>query len=585
MFKQIFGGAKALTSTDAVAMSANARAADGNDQVVNRNRRWSGCGVLTAFFVALAVAPAAWAQNVKNPGILVHAADDEATTLDPAQVEAGEGGETIILQVYERLIEIAPDSPNLVPALATQVPSVGNGLISADGLTYTFPIRQGVTFHDGSALTADDVKFSWDRVMTMDLPESAADTLNDIVASTRVKDEFTFEVALQRPSAGFLNGVVVAMVSSIVSQETVEANGGVAAGQPNPFMATNVAGTGPYKLNAWNRNENILLDINDGYWGAKAKLNVRIDIGAEPDVRVLGLRAGDYDTIETDPSFVSDIQGAEGVSIHTGGLLLEPIHIGFNLNIPEGKLPAEDTIPTNFFHDPRIRQAFNYGFDYNAFLNGPLAGFGDFNPHYIPKGIFGYDPNAPVYAKQDKAKAEALFRETGYWDKGFSVSVITEEANLFADAALVLKDSLEGLNPKFRINVLAMAEAVFDDAHAQNPIEYAMWVKNADPFADPHPYLQSYQHPDGEWGEVHGFANGYKDSAKIAKLIDDASVELDPAKRAAIYAELQKLLFEDPMWLITAQEGIVMAYRSWVKGFVMQPLWPRPSLKFSLFDK
>ena len=224
-------------------------------------------------------------------------------------------------------------------------------------------------------------------------------------------------------------------------------------------MTTNVAGTGPYKLNAWNRNENILLDINDGYWGANAKLNVRIEIGAEPDVRVLGLRAGDFDTIETDPSFVADIQGAEGVKVHTGGLLLEPIHIGFNLNIPEGKLPAEDTIPTNFFHDPRIRQAFNYGFDYDAFLNGPLAGFGDFNPHYIPKGIFGYDPNAPVYSKQDKAKAEALFRETGYWDKGFSVSVITEEANLFADAALVLKDSLERLNPKFRVNVLAVATA------------------------------------------------------------------------------------------------------------------------------
>jgi peptide/nickel transport system substrate-binding protein len=529
--------------------------------------------------------PAAMAQNVKNPGVLVHAADDEPTTLDPAQVEAGEGGETVILQVYERLLEIAPDSPDLVPALATEVPSVGNGLISADGLTYTFPIRQGVTFHDGSALTAADVKFSWDRVMTMSLPESSADTLNDIVAETRVKDDFTFEVKLQRPSASFLNGAVVAMVSSIVSQDAVEANGGVAAGQPNPFMTTNMVGSGPYKFNAWNRNENILLDINDDYWGDKAKLNVRIEIGSEPDVRVLGLRAGDYDTIETDPSFVSDIEGAEGVSIHTGGLLLEPIHIGFNLNIPEGKLPAEDTIPTDFFHDPRIRQAFNYGFDYNAFLNGPLAGFGDFNPHYIPIGIFGYDTSAPVYAKQDKAKAEALFRETGYWDKGFSVSVITEEANLFADAALVLKDSLEALNPKFRINVLAVAEAVFDDAHAQNPIEYAMWVKNADPFADPHPYLQSYQHPDGEWGEVHGFANGYKDSAKIAKLIDDASVELDPAKRAALYGELQKLLFDDPMWLIAAQEGVVMAYRSWVKGFAMQPLWPRPSLKFALFDK
>ena len=525
------------------------------------------------------------AAEVSNPGVLVHAADDEPTTLDPAQVEPGEGGETVILQVYERLLEISPTGPELVPTLATEVPTTENGLISADGLTYTFPIREGVTFHDGTALTADDVMFSWDRVMEMDLPEGAAGTLSDIVSETSVVDEFTFQVTLTQPSASFLNGAVVAMVSSIVSEDAVNANGGVVGGEPNEYMATNMVGTGPYMFNTWNRNENLLLDVYDGYWGTSANLDVRIEIGSDPDVRVLGLRAGDYDTIETDPSFIADLEGAEGVAIFSGGLLLEPIHIGFNLNIPEDSLPPEDTIPVDFFHDPKVRQAFNYAFDYDAFLNGPLAGFGDFNPHYIPIGIFGHDPGAPLYREQDLAKAEELLTEAGYWDEGFTVSVITEEDNLFADAALVLKDSFAELNPNMVINVLAVAEAVFDDAHAQNPIEYAMWVKNADPFADPHPYMQSYQHPDGEWGEVHAFANGYQDADQVGSLIDAASVELDPARRAEIYAELQTILFDDPMWLIVAQEGVLMAYRDWMGGFVMQPLWPRPSLKFQFFDK
>jgi peptide/nickel transport system substrate-binding protein len=530
----------------------------------------------------LAATPALAQQN---PGVLVHGADDEPTTLDPAQVEPGEGGETVILQVYERLLEFGPGGPELVPAVATEVPTVENGGISADGLTYTFKIREGVKFHDGTDLTADDVKFSWDRVITMDLPESNADILIDSIAETRVVDPATFEVKLKEPSASFLNGVVVAMVSSIVSQDAVEANGGVTAGQPNAFMQTNMVGTGPYKFNTWNRGEDIALDIYEDYWGEKAKLAVRIETGSDPDVRLLGLRAGEFDIIETTASMVADMEGAEGVTVYTGGLLLEPLHIGFNLNIPEGALPPEDTIPTDFFHDPRIRQAFNYAFDYQAFLNGPLAGYGDFNPHYVPIGIFGYDPEAPVYSQQDAAKAEALFRETGYWDKGFTVSVITEEANLFADAALVLKDSLERLNPKFRVNVLAVAESVFDDAHAQNPIEYAMWVKNADPAADPHSYLYPYAHPDGDWGAVHGFAKGYKDPAKIAELIDTAAVELDPEKRKTIYAELQRLLYDDPMWIICAQEGVTMAHREWIKGFVMNPLWPRPSLKFALMDK
>ncbi|MYK32269.1 MAG: ABC transporter substrate-binding protein [Boseongicola sp. SB0670_bin_30] len=543
---------------------------------------------LQAWIAALTLAiatPLAATAEVNNPGLLVHAADDEPTTLDPAQVEPGEGGETVILQVYDRLLDVGPASPDLIPSLAAVVPSLENGGISGDGMTYTFKLREGVTFHDGTAFTADDVKFSWDRAMTMDLPEGNAGALSDVVVSTEVIDEMTFRATLSEPSASFLNSTVVAMVASIVSQDAVEANGGVEAGAPNAFMAGNMVGTGPYKFVAWNRNENIQLEVNDDYWGENANLDVRIEIGGDPDVRVLGLRAGEFDTIETDPSFIADLEGADGVTIFTGGLLLEPLHIGFNLNIPEGSLPSDDTIPADFFHDPRIRQAFNHAFDYEAFLNGPLAGYGAFNPHYTPIGIFGHDQNAPVYSSQNYAEAERLFREAGVWDDGFSVSVITEEGNLFALMCLVLKDSIERLNPKFRINVLAVAESVFDDAHAQNPLEYAMWAKNADPAADPNFYMQAYQHPDGEWGEVHGFANGYRDAEKVASLIDQAAVELDPARRATLYSELQAMLYEDPMWLIGAQEGIVMAHRDWLKGFATQPLWPRPSLKFALFDK
>lgn len=547
---------------------------------------WRGRTAAILAGVALfCTAPLAVAQEVNNPGLLVHAADDEPTSLDPAQVEPGEGGETVILQVYERLLDVGADSPDLIPALAVEVPTRENGGISDDGLTYTFKLREGVKFHDGTDLTADDVKYSWDRAMEMALPEGNAGTLNDYIASTEVVDDTTFRVTLNDPAADFLYSVVIAMVSSIVSQDAVEANGGYAAGQPSEFMAGNMVGTGPYRFAAWNRNENIQLEINDGYWGEKAKLDVRMEIGGDPDVRVLGLRAGEFDTIETDPSFVADLEGAEGVTVYSGGLLLEPLHIGFNLNIPEGVLPPEDTIPVDFFHDPRVRQAFNHAFDYEAFLNGPLAGYGDFNSHYIPIGVFGFDETAPRYVKQDYTKAEALFREAGYWDDGFTVSVITEEGNLFALMCLVLKDSIEKLNPKMRINVLAVAESVFDDAHASDPLPYAMWAKNADPAADPNFYLQSYAHPEGEWGEVHGFAKGYRDAGKVAELIDSAAVELDPAVRAETYAELQRVLYDDPMWLIGAQEGVVMAHRSWLKGFAMQPLWPRPSLKFALFDK
>lgn len=522
--------------------------------------------------------------DVSNPGTLVHAADDEPTSLDPAQVEAGEGGETVILQVFDRLVEFSPEGPDLIPGLSSEVPSGDNGLISEDGLTYTFPIREGVVDHEGNPVDATDVKFAWDRVLTMDLPESNAGLLADNVASTEAPDPQTFVVTLNQPNAAFLNSVVTQSVASIISEEFVEANGGVEAGTPNEFVATNPVGSGPYAFEAWNRGENMLFTVFEDYWGTPANLDLRIEIVPDPDVRVLGVRAGDYDTIETDPSFVGDIEGAEGVSIFQGEFLLEPIHIAFNLNFPPDELPDEDTIGQDFFADPRIRQAFNYAFDYEAFIQGALGGFGAPTPFYLPQGVLGYSEDLPVYT-QDLAMAEELFREAGVWDEGFTVSVIAEQANLFEVAALVLKDSLEGLNPNFRVQVLAVAEAQFDEAHASDPMPYAMWVKNADPFADPHAFMDAYIHPDGNWGEVHGFRKAYQDPDTIASMIDEASVLTNSDEREAIYQELSSLLFEDPTWIIAGNEVAVMAHRDWVQGFVMNPLWPRPSMKFALFDK
>ena len=520
--------------------------------------------------------------DVTNPGIYVHAADDEPLSLDPAGVAAGEAGETVILQVYDRLVEIGPGGPDLVPGLSSEVPTPDNGLISEDGLTYTFPIREGVVFHDGSALTADVVKFSWDRVLTMDLPEGNASVIADLVASTAV-DGNNFVVTLTDRNAAFLNSVVTAAVASIVSQEAVEANGGVVAGQPNDFFTGNAVGTGPYSLTAWNRGETIELAVFDDYWGEPAKLDVRIQQVPDSDVRVLGLRAGDFDSIETDPTFIADLEGAEGVNVFREGWLLEPVHVGLNLDIQEDLLPETDTVPADFFHDPNVRRAFNFAFNYDNFASA-MEGLVGPVPHYLPQGMLGYDPSLPQFS-HDPAEAERLFREAGWWDEGFRATVVVEEGGPFETAGLVLKDSIESLNPNFVIDVLAVVEVQFDDAHATVPFEYPMWIKNADPFADPAALFAAYVHPDGEWGDVHKFRNGYQDADNIAALVDEAAVSTDTNRRVEIYQELSRTLFEDPMWIIPGNENALMAHRTWIQNFQMNPLWPRPSLKFALFDK
>jgi len=518
------------------------------------------------------------AVEIINANVIVHHQNGEPNSLDPARAEQGEKGEAFIDNIYERLLDVGPDSPDLIPSLATEVPTQENGLVSADRLTYTFPIRQDVTFHDGTPFTANDVVYSWERVMTMNLPEGQAAALVDSVASMRAVDDYTFEVTLNEPDASFLYSVVLNPVASIVSPTAVEANGGIVADTPSEWMDTNMVGTGPYVFDSWKRGESLLMTVNPNYWGTKANADVRWDITPEESSRVLALQAGDADIIDISPSNVSDVEGVEGVTIYENGLLLEPIHLGFNMR--SDSLPSGDTIPSDFFADKKIRQAFSYAFDYDTYINSFLDGYGARYTSYIPQGVFGYDETAPVY-NYDPAKAAELLQQTEYWDKGFTVSILVQAGEPeFEGVALLMKDGIEKLNPNFRVNVVNQAETQFDENLGADPVPYALWVKNADPGADPHQFFDPLQHPDGDWGSKHGMRDAYEDPDRIAELIDSGKATINPEERKAIYAELQRLLQEDPMWVYAAQEGLAYPYRSWLKGFVVNPLWRGPHYEY-----
>jgi ABC-type transport system substrate-binding protein len=146
--------------------------------------------------------------------------------------------------------------------------------------------------------------------------------------------------------------------------------------------------------------------------------------------------------------------------------------------------------------------------------------------------------------------------------------------------AQVMKDSLEGLNPNFRINLVVVPEARYDEAHGTVPFPYPMWTKNAEPFSDPHQFMDFYYHPDGEWGETLGFRSGYEDPDTIANMIEEAGLLTDPAEREALYHEILPLLHEDPMWVWAADEQNVQIFQCWVQDFVYNPLWVMPRWQF-----
>lgn len=520
--------------------------------------------------------------DVPNPDVLVITVNDDVFNLDPAAVNGNDVGMDVILNVYDRLTAIAAEDGAVIPSLSTEVPSLDNGMISADGLTYTFPIREGVVFSDGTDLTAEDVKYSWDRVLEMNLPEGQAQLFEN-VAETRVVDDYTFEVTLGAVDASFLAFLAAHPVASVVSQDAVEANGGVVAGQPNEYMAQNMVGTGPYTLATWERGDRMNFDINPDYWGEPAHLPVRWELIV--DSPATGLQAKEYDIVDISPTDVPSIEPIEHAVVDTSILDLQVLQIGMNMNIAEGALPAGDTIPLDFFQDVRVRQAFNYAFDYQGYIDGILGGLGGRGSFILPVEMYGYDPDAPIYPT-DPAMAEQLFTEAGYWEDGFTITIASDQTHEgFTGAALTLKDSIEALNPNFHVNVNAVPEAQFDEILVTDPLPVAMWSYTSSQYSTPDAYLFDSALSDGRYGAVNSFVDGYSDPEAIDALIRSARTELDEDTRLEILSEIQNVLYEEAMWIMPANEGAPSARGEWVTGHIENPMWPRPSQYWALYDK
>jgi peptide/nickel transport system substrate-binding protein len=522
------------------------------------------------------------AGDVPNPDVLVVTVNDDVFNLDPAAVNGNDVGMNVILNVYDRLVALAPEDGAVIPSLATEVPSVDNGLISEDGLTYTFPLREGVVFSDGTEMTAEDFKYSWDRVVEMNLPEGQAPLFANVAATT-VVDDLTFEVTLSQVDASFLAFLAAHPAASVVSQDAVEGNGGIAAGQPNEFMAQNMVGTGPYTLASWERGDRMSFDINPDYWGEPAHLPVRWELIV--DSPATGLQAREYDIVDISPTDVPSFDGIDHAVVNTDILDLQVLQIGMNMNIAEGALPEGDTIPLDFFQDVRVRQAFNYAFDYQGYIDGILGGLGGRNSFVLPVEMYGYDPDAPIY-ETDPAMAEQLFTEAGYWEEGFTISIYSDQTHEgFTGAALTLKDSIEALNPNFTVNVLAVPEAQFDEILATDPIPTAMWSYTSSQYSTPDAYLFDSGISDGRYGAVNSFVDGYSDPAAVDDLINSARTALDEQTRLDLLSEIQTVLYEEAMWIMPANEGAPSAAGDWVTGHIENPMWPRPSQYWAIYDK
>ena len=559
-------------------------------------------------FIGLAVLLGACAQPETKDSLIV-AHKGEMESLDPVYSYDGVT-HGMLINVYDTLLKFKGSSlTELDPSLATQVPSRENGLISADGRTYTFPIRKGVKFHDGTELTPEDVRYSLLRFILSDVSGGPSSLLlepilgvsstrdengeiivdfNEAAQAIRVEGD-NVVVTLKRPFAPFLS--IVARWSYVVSKNWAIARGGWDgteqtwkqfnnfAKDASPFFAAS-NGTGPFQVARWDiAAKRLTLTAHENYFaGAPQLKTIHMMTVDEPSTLRLMLETGDADVAEISTKFAAQLKGNPDITVYDNlpRLRTDPvifftldINMQGNPDVGSGQLDGQG-IPSNFFADKDLRKGFEYAFDYDAFLQESMEGRGERAIGPAPAGLVKYDDGFKRY-HFDLEKAKAHFQKAWdgrVWEKGFKFTITyNTSGDMRQIASEILKRNVESLNPKFQIDLRGVTWPAFLEktAKRQMPMWARGWVAD---YADAHNFYFPFIHSQGRYALSQGYKNPMAD-----RLIEKAVSETNLAKRNLLYRQVHNFMYEDAMQIYTVHPTGLWAMRTNVKHFVDKPVY------------
>ncbi|HLS08411.1 glutathione ABC transporter substrate-binding protein [Lentibacillus sp.] len=432
--------------------------------------------------------------------------------------------------IYETLTTL-DENQEVQPGLAEEWEEV-------DETTWDFHLREGVTFHDGTELTAEVVKANFERLMDEDIASPRAFLL-EAVESVEVQDDYTLRINLLYPYAPLLanlahNGTAI-MSPDIIEEDYAQMEEG---GDVDTYINQHPVGTGPFKYEDWTPGESVVLTRNEDYWGEPAKLDsVTFKVVSEQSSRVAELETGTSHVADAiGPNNISRVEGMPNASV-----LQEPSvslsYIGFNVQ----KEP---------FDDKRVRQAISMAINKEEIIEGVYNGVGIPAIGPLAPPVFGYDESVDGL-EYDLEKAQELLAEAGYED-GFETTLWTNDSEQRVDTAVTVQSQLSEIGIDVEIEELEWGAYLERTANGEHDMFILGW-STVTSDADYGMYPLFHSSAVGDPGN-----RSFLENDELDEVLDDARRETDPEARQELYTQAQEMLVEiAPMLYIHHQEYLL----------------------------
>lgn len=481
-------------------------------------------------------------------GTLVFAQATDAVSLDPHDITDGFSVNNTI-QMFDNLVQFRAGSFQVEPALAESWTS------SPDGLVWTFKLRRGVKFHDGTPFNAEAVKFTYERQINPKHPyhhgtfEYSGFTYQN-VKSVEAVDQLTVRFRLSAPFAPFLPNM--AMHSTGIASPTAIRKWG------KDFFKHPV-GTGPFKFVEWIQKDHITLEANRDYWAGRPCVN-RLIIRGVPDntVRLLEMEKGNAHIMDqVNPPDYARIRSNKNLALYTTA--------GLNTAYVTMNVEKEP------FTDVRVRRAVNHAINRAALIRAFYAGVGTPAKNPIPPTMWSYNDSIKPY-EFNAQKAKQLLAEAGYpngistelWWPNRARPYLTQPQKI----AEAMQQQLAQAGIRAKLVTFEWGTYLSKLRNGEHPMAIIGWFGDN---GDPDNFLYALLDKDNA---VKGKAQNYSfyKSDAVHQLLIRAQQVSDQSARARFYRQAQEIIHRDAPWAPFVHASLVKAYRRDVQNFTPHPL-------------